>query len=133
MALASALRRKGKVMLTSDERERILKLLEAGQISADEAAQLLDALAEDRRAAGRAHSRLVRIRVSDLHTGRLKANVTVPVGLVNVGLRLGARLAPQLSGSALEDLLRAIQRGNPGRLLEWQDLEEGERIELLVE
>ncbi len=120
-------------MLTSDERARILKLLEVGQISAEEAAQLLDALAEDRRAAGHVRSRMLRIRVSDLHTGRLKANVTVPVGLVNVGLRLGARLAPQLSGSALEDLLRAVQRGVPGRLLEWQDLEEGERVELLVE
>lgn len=120
-------------MLTSDERERILKLLEAGQISADEAAQLLDALAGDARAPGRVQSRLVRIRVSDLHTGRLKANVTVPVGLVNVGLRLGARLAPQFHGSALEDLLQTMQRCGPGRLLEWQDLEEGERVELLVE
>ncbi|NTV65660.1 MAG: hypothetical protein HGA65_19295, partial [Oscillochloris sp.] len=50
-----------------------------------------------------------------------------------VGLRLGARLAPQLSGSALEDLVRSIEAGMIGRLLEWQDLEEGERVELIVE
>lgn len=119
--------------MTSDERDRILKLVETGQLSTDDAARLLDALAEDRRAAERARSRLVRVRVTDLHSGRQKANVTIPVGLVNVGLRLGARLAPQFSGSALEELLRGIQQGPAGRLLEWQDLEEGERVELFVE
>lgn len=115
------------------ERNRILKMIEAGQVSAAEAAQLLDALNSEQRSADRARSRLVRVRVTDLASGRQKANVTIPISLVNVGLRLGARLAPQLSGSALEDLVRAVQRGIPGRLLEWQDLEEGERIELIVE
>ncbi len=116
-----------------NERDRILKMIEAGQVSAAEGGQLLDALAAEARVAERARSRLVRVRVSDLHSGRQKANVTIPVGLVNVGLRLGARLAPQLSGSALEDLLRSVERGATGRLLEWQDLEEGERVELFVE
>lgn len=115
------------------ERNRILRMIEAGQVSANEAAQLLDALGVEQRAIDRDRSRLVRVRVTDLQTGRQKANVTIPVSLINVGLRLGARLAPQLSGSALDDLIRAIQRGATGRLLEWQDLEEGERVELFVE
>lgn len=115
------------------ERDRILKMVEAGQVSASEASQLLDALGAEQRGADRSRSRLVRVRVSDLPSGRQKANVTVPVGLVNVGLRLGARLAPQLSGTALEELVRSIERGATGRLLEWQDLEEGERVELFVE
>jgi hypothetical protein len=116
-----------------NERDRILKMVEAGQVSAAEASQLLNALTAEQRAADRVRSRLVRVRVTDLHSGRQKANVTIPIGLVNVGLRLGARLAPQLSGSALEDLLRGVERGANGRLLEWQDLEEGERVELFVE
>ncbi|MBX0328749.1 hypothetical protein K2Z83_13795 [Oscillochloris sp. ZM17-4] len=115
------------------ERNRILKMIEAGQVSADEAAQLLDAIGPAPRPVDRQRSRLVRVRVTNLHTGRQKANVTIPVSLVNVGLRLGARLAPQLSGSALEDLIRSIEGGATGRLLEWQDLEEGERVELIVE
>ena len=118
---------------TGSERNRILKMIEGGQVSASEGAQLLDALGSEQRSTDRARSRLVRVRVTDLQTGRQKANVTIPVGLVNVGLRLGARLAPQLSGSALEELVRAVQRGTSGRLLEWQDLEEGERVELIVE
>jgi hypothetical protein len=115
------------------ERDRILKMIEAGQVSAGEASRLLDALAGEQRPPDRARSRLVRVRVTDLHTGRQKANVTIPVGLVNVGLRLGARLAPQLSGTALADLVRGVEHGATGRLLEWQDLEEGERVELFVE
>lgn len=119
--------------MDSDERDRILQLVEGGQLSADEAARLLDAMAASRRTSEHARSRLVRVRVTDLQTGRQKASVSIPVGLVNVGLRLGARLAPQLSGSALETLLRSIEDGASGRLLEWQDLEEGERVELFVE
>jgi hypothetical protein len=115
------------------ERDRILKMVEAGQVSAGEAAQLLDALGAEQRSADRTRGRLVRVRVTELQSGRQKANVTIPVGLVNVGLRLGARLAPQLSGTALEELIRSIARGASGRLLEWQDLEEGERVELFVE
>jgi hypothetical protein len=115
------------------ERDRILKMVEAGQVSASEAAQLLDALGAEQRVAERARARLVRVRVSDLPSGRQKANVTIPVSLINVGLRLGARLAPQLSGSALDELVRTVERGATGRLLEWQDLEEGERVELFVE
>jgi hypothetical protein len=115
------------------ERNRILKMVESGQVSANEAAQLLDALGPTPRSAERQRSRLVRVRVTNLHTGRQTANVTIPVSLVNVGLRLGARLAPQLSGSALDDLVRSIESGATGRILEWQDLEEGERVELIVE
>ena len=115
------------------DRTRILRMVEAGQLSAEDAANLLDALGAEARAGDRARARLVRVRVTDLQTNRQKANVTIPVSLINVGLRLGARLAPQLSGSALEDLVRAIQQGTVGRLFEWQDLEEGERIELIVE
>jgi hypothetical protein len=118
----------------NEERNRILEMVEQGQVSASQAAQLLDALVPEReRASERVRNRLVRVRVTDLSSGRQKANVTIPLGLVNVGLRLGARLAPQISGSALEELLRSVQRGASGRLLEWQDLEEGERVELFVE
>lgn len=115
------------------ERDRILKMVEAGQLSAGEAAQLLDALGDEQRTTERARARLVRVRVTDLASGRQKANVTIPISLINVGLRLGARLAPQLSGTALDELVRSVERGAAGRLLEWQDLEEGERVEIFVE
>ncbi len=113
-----------------DERNSILQMVATGQVSADEAAQLLDTLDCEH---VQVRSRMIRVRVTDLTSRRQKINVTFPVGLIHVGLRLGARLAPRLTGSALEDLLDTISTGVAGRLLDLHDLEEGERIEIFVE
>ncbi|MBX5458633.1 MAG: hypothetical protein IRZ31_17210 [Thermogemmatispora sp.] len=121
----------------AEERDRILRLVEAGQVSAAEAARLLDALASPAEVApplrARPRQRLVHIRVTDLLQNRPRTSVTIPVELIEVGLRLATRLAPQISGSALEQLLRAIAQASTGRLLDFQDLEENERVEIFLE
>lgn len=122
--------------VSTDERNRILYLVESGKVTATQAAQLLDTLEVEREHTGasvQGRKRIVRVRVTNLASNRQKFNVTVPIGLINVGLRLGTRLVPQVSGSALEDLLRAIENGATGRLLDLQDLEEGERVEIFAE
>jgi hypothetical protein len=122
-----------------EERNRILRLVESGQVSATEAAQLLDTLEgeSDRYDPSSEHvrSRTVRVRVTSLPNNRQKLNfnVTLPVGLLKIGLSIGSRLAPQLSTSGLDDVLRAIERGATGRLLDIQDLEEGQRVEIFAE
>lgn len=116
--------------MTNDARDRILQMVASGQVTAQEAAQLLDALTEEQ---GRMRNRMVRVRVTDLASSRIKINVTIPVGLIQVGMRLGLRLAPQLSAAALDELLRAITSGSVGRLLDLHDMEEGERLEIFVE
>lgn len=122
-----------------EERNRILRLVESGQVSATEAAQLLDTL-EDRDdrfgpSPEYGRSRTVRVRVTSLPNNRQKLNfnVTLPVGLLKISLSIGSRLAPQLSTSGLDDVLRAIERGATGRLLDIQDLEEGQRVEIFAE
>jgi hypothetical protein len=121
----------------TDERNRILHMVETGQITAEQAAQLLDAMGPEReRPRGdRARSRTVRIRVTNSAANAQKINLTatLPVYLIEVSLRLGTRLIPQLSGSTLEDLLRSIEEGATGRLLDIQDLEAGERGEIFAE
>lgn len=118
-----------------EDRNQILRLVESGNLTAAQAAQLLDALEprQDRAARQRNRNRQVRVRVTDLAAPRQKVNVTVPASLIRVALRLATRLAPQVSGSALEDLLRAMESGATGRLLDLQDLEEGERVEIFAE
>ena len=74
----------------------------------------------------------LRVYVTDLNTHRDKVNVTIPISLINVGLKLGARLVP--SGSVTtERILRSIEQGVTGRVYEMEDLEEGERIEIFIE
>jgi hypothetical protein len=119
---------------STDERNRVLYMVESGKLTAAQAAQLLDTLDLERSPSReQSRNRTARVRVTNLATNRQKVNVTIPVSLIQVGLRLGTRLAPQVSGSALEDLLRAIEGGATGRLLDLQDLEEGERVEIFAE
>ena len=89
---------------STDERNRILHLVEAGKVTAEEAARLLDTLDSRQDPTDeRKRKRTVRVRVTNLATNRQKATVTIPVSLIEVGLRLGTRLVPQIRGSALED------------------------------
>jgi DUF4097 and DUF4098 domain-containing protein YvlB len=120
----------------TDERNRILDMIEAGQITAVQAAQLLDALVtEYEQPAERVQNRTLRIWMSDTTTRRKKMNVTatMPINLISMSLHLLARLAPQLHDNTIDNVIRAIERGATGRLLDLQDLEEGKRIEIFVE
>jgi hypothetical protein len=123
-------------MSIPEERLRILKLIEGGQVTAEEGARLLEALGEpaarDRARTGQ-QPRTLRVRVTDLNTRRQKINVTIPVSLVGVGLKLGARLAPHIADANAEDIVRKIEGGATGRIFEMQDLDEGERVEIFVE
>jgi hypothetical protein len=122
-------------MTQSEERLRILKMIESGQVSAEEGSQLIEALGEPPRDRTRPSPtpRTLRIRVTNLATRRQTINVTIPVSLVSVGLKLGARLAPRVSGANADEILRAIETGSVGRIFEMQDLDEGERVEIYVE
>ena len=125
---------------STDERDRILNLVELGQITAVEAAQLLDALVvgrepEHQRPSDRNQNRMIRVWMSDLATTRKSIHVTatMPLSLIKVTLRLLGHLAPQLSDDTMQDVIRALETGPTGRLLDLQDMEEGKRIEIFVE
>ncbi len=121
---------------SKDERNRILHLVESGQVSAEEAAQLLDTIEfEQEHSKEHVRDRTIRVRATNINARRQKVNVTatLPVSVIKVSLRLGSHLLPQLSNNALADLLYAIETGATGRLLDLQDLEKGERVEVFVE
>lgn len=122
----------------TEERLKILQMLEDGKITAEDAAMLLRALEGKRATPGPlpsgGDSRVLHVRVSDLMSGADKVNVTIPMGLVSVGLRMAARFAPEgfeeIDAQALEE---AITSGAIGKLVEVTDAEDGERIEVYVE
>ena len=121
---------------STDERNRILNMIESGQITAGQAAQLLDTLLPEYEQSGwQIENRTVRIWLTEMSTNRRKMNmtVTIPVYLVSMSLRLLARLVSQLNDSTIQNVIHAIERGTTGRLLDLQDLEEGKRLEIFVE
>jgi hypothetical protein len=127
-------------MATVEERMKILKMVEEGKITAEEGAKLLAALSESRRpptptqpgAAG-GEARWFRVRVTDLATGKTKVNVNIPMGLVNVGIKMGARFAPGLESEQMEAIAEALKSGAVGKIVEATDEEDGERVEIFVE
>ena len=83
------------------DRMRILEMIESGKISADEGASLLDTFKgreADRAVKSTARERRwFKVRVTDTVTGRNKALVSIPFGLMDWGLKVGAKFAPELS------------------------------------
>ena len=126
-------------MATTEERLQILKMIEEGKISASEGAELLRALDRDGASKpneplkGASTPRWFRVRVTDLKTGKSKVSVNIPMGLVNVGMKMGARFAPEMEGVDFEELSSAIQSGESGKVMDVIDEEEGERVEIFVE
>ena len=124
-------------MVTStEERNRILDMIEMGQITAAQAAQLLDTLVpESEQSEGQMQNRTVRIWMTDMSTNRRKMNLTatMPIYLISTSLRLLARLVSQLNDGTVQNVIRALEKGTTGRLLDLQDLEEGKRLEIYVE
>ena len=121
---------------STDERNRILGMVEAGQLTAAQAAELLDTLIPAyEQSISQSENRTVRIWLTDMSTNRRKMNVTatLPVYLMSTSLRLLARLVAQLNDSTIQHVIRALEKDITGRLIDVQDLEEGKRIEIFVE
>jgi hypothetical protein len=129
-------------MTSTEERMQILKMIQEGKITADEGAKLLEALNASAKAEKRppavpgapsSDARWFRVRVTDLRSGRNKVNVNIPMGLVNVGLKMGARFAPNLEGVNLEEMMAAIKSGASGKIMDVTDEDSGEHVEIYVE
>jgi SHOCT-like domain len=128
-------------MTSVEERLRILKMVEDGKISAEDGAKLLAALAESRKPppppppppGGTPDARWFRVRVTDTRTNRPKINVNIPAGLVNVGIRMGARFAPNLEADQMQAMIDALKSGARGKILDVTEDEAGEHVEIFVE
>jgi hypothetical protein len=109
------------------------------KIDAQEAARLLGALNSPSEADGASEvvrtgsARWFRVRVTDMETGRTKVNVNLPLSLVKVGMRMGAHFAPEVEELDWDELMTAIQEGAAGKLVEVEDMEDGEKVEVYVD
>lgn len=157
-------------MVTAEERLKILQMLQDGKISAEAAAQLLQAMGEDepqpaprqapfeRRSSmenrwatppapqapaapdapeaaaepGR-RPRWLRVRVTDTDTGRPRVNVRLPISLVGLGMKLGAKFTPEIEGLDVQALLEAAQTGDTGAFVDVFDEDDGEHVEVFLE
>jgi Asp-tRNA(Asn)/Glu-tRNA(Gln) amidotransferase B subunit len=129
-------------MATSEERVKILKLVQDGKISADQGVQLLEALQDPRKNKAEDVSglpkatqvaRWFRVSVTDTNTGKVRVNVRLPVNLITAGVKMGARFSPEVEGLDMEQLMTLIKAGEIGKIVDVVDEKDGEHVEVFLE
>jgi hypothetical protein len=123
-------------MATTEERMKILKLIEEGKISAEEGAKLLSALSSTNRplsGLSSSSAKWLRVRVTDANTGRSKATVQIPISLMEAGMKIGAHFAPEIDGVNMDQIMEALSTGMIGKIIDVTDDEDGEHVEIFVE
>ncbi len=124
----------------SDERMMILKMIEEGTVSADEGARLLSSVDRNNEKAPKplatrstGSGKWFRVRVTDTHTGKNKATVSLPLALMDWGLRVGAHFAPEVGNIDLEELSEILGEGMEGKIVDVIDDEDGEHVEIYID
>jgi hypothetical protein len=138
------------------ERLRILELLEQRRITAAEAAELLSALDNGGRGMQRRvergrwvrdergrwfreeiapptdRARWFRVRVTDQRTGRVRSNVSVPIGMLGFGLGFARRFRRIPGVEHVDDLFEALRSGRRGVIFDVGS-EGAERVEIFID
>jgi hypothetical protein len=115
---------------------KILKMIEEGKLSAEEGAKLLAALAGADRPLGSlsaSGAKWLRVKVTDVASGRSKATVQIPISLMDAGMKIGAHFAPEVEGVNMDQLMVALRSGMTGKIIDVTDDEDGEHVEIFVE
>lgn len=131
-------------MASTEERMRILMMIQEGKISAAEGARLIEALDDlkepspstppgPKTTSTGKKPRYLRVLITDTDSGKTRVNVRLPVSLVNSGIRMGARFAPEIEGLEMEDLNSWLNSGEVGQIVDIFDDEDGEHVEVFLE
>lgn len=126
-------------MVSTDERLKILKMVQEGKLSADQAVELLEMLDKSDNVTATKSSnvslagRWLRVRVTDTNTGKVRVNVRLPLSVVSSGIKMGMKFAPQVEGLDVNQLMEVIQSGEQGQIVDVVDEEDGEHVEVYVD
>ena len=128
-------------MVSNEERMQILKMLEEKKITAQEAAELLDAVGRDSEPLNiskkTTDAKWLRVKVL-AEDGKVKANVNIPVSLVDVGLKIGKKFDPKLQetdlgGIDMKEIVEMIKQGAEGKIVDVYDEKSKTTVEIYVE
>lgn len=126
-----------------EETKKILKMIEEGHITADEGEKLIEAIGADHMnpsvystQTSDDNPKFLKVRVAE--EGKNKVNVSIPISLVEVGLKIGAKIGPKFAPEAealndidFDELMQAIKEGARGKLV---DIDDGDnKVEVFVE
>jgi hypothetical protein len=119
----------------SDDKDRILKLLEEKKITVEEAARLLDAIKRSE-GGGDQRNRFLKVRVYDRGSDRAKVNVTLPIGLVKWGMNFipdSAKAKIEEQEIDMKMISEALEKGITGKIVDVEEDEKGQHVEVWLE
>ena len=132
-------------MSVTDERMRILKMLEEGKIDASQAAELLKAVdssestnqvneqSESTSGNIRKGKWLV-VKVTDMLTGKKKVNVRVPTALIRGASKIAGKTGKfNFGGVEIDNLEELLNSGMDGMIADVTDEEDNEHVEVYLE
>jgi hypothetical protein len=116
------------------ERSQILQMVESGQMSVQDAIGQMSSVDEPVVAPEPADAeRWLRIRVTNLETGKGKVNVNLPLSWMKFGLAMGSRFVPELDDLDIDEMLTSLDQSTAGRIVEVEDIEDNQRVEIYIE
>lgn len=128
--------------MENDERMKVMKLVQDGKITPEEGEELISLL-EGRTAAPKSamdiqhnsgqKARWMKVRITNMDTGKVKTNIRFPIGLVNAGMKIGSKFSPELQDMDLTELMDAVKEGETGLFVDVSDDDERERVEVFLE
>ena len=126
-------------MSLKEEKIQILKMVEEGKISSNEAIELMEALGEEIGAETISSNppKWLKVRIKD-ENDSVKVKVNIPLSLVDVGLKLGTAFSPELKEAGLKqedikEVLEAVKSGAEGKIVDIEDEEHHTKVEVYVE
>lgn len=84
--------------------------------------------------ARRGGQRWLHIQVGDLASGESRVRVNVPVGLIRLGLKVGAQFTDEVNHDVISDVIRMIDDHElTGTLVEVEDIESNEHVHIYID
>jgi hypothetical protein len=131
---------------TPEERLRILKMIQSGKISAEQGAQLLEALGDHTAPSEaiptsppaspplppRQGARWLHVTITHSTTGKSSVNLRLPLSLIQAGKKMGARFSPETEELDMNFLQEMIASGKTGKVIDLHK-DDGRHIEVYLE
>jgi len=121
----------------NDDMKKILKMVEDGKITADEASVLIDALkTKDNETAPTSRGRSIKIYVYDKVEDKKKVDITIPLSLIKFGLKFIPKDKINIDSDGMQnidfdEIMKAVEDGAQGTILDVD--EDRERVIIKVE
>ncbi len=134
--------------MEKEELKKVLNMVSDGTMKPEDAVRLIEAMqgqspveAETKASTAKGEANWVKIRVTNIATGKTKVNMRIPLWLVRGALKLGGKglnfvffdSDKKMKEDLTEKLNEMVSLGEIGTLLDVTDEEEGEHVEIVLE